>query len=198
MLLYHIFTGPIHLENNFFFQINDYDILIVVKEDDIMNLDQVLGIVLTPEGELYPFGKQNSDEAGKTSVKDSHGGSFMRDVVPTAWFQSLNYKFTPMDAFSHFNRLTDMGYGFFLNGSVISYPNICYHAYTVQMPYFMTDAQKEVLSQQYDYLSRLVDEEQADFYGQVLDAPTYVPITREVDDFYQSIGVLPKERITQK
>lgn len=168
------------------------------KEDDIMNLNQVLGIVLTPEGELYPFGKQSADETGHTSMKDSHGESFVRDIVPMSWFQSLNYKFTPMDAFAHFYRLTAMGYGFFLNGSVISYPNICYHAYTVQMPYSMTDAQKEVLNQQYDYLSQLIDEEQADFYGQVLDSPTYVPLARNVDDLYQSLGLLSKEKITKK
>lgn len=163
-----------------------------------MNLKNVLGIVLTPDGELYPFGRQNLDGTGRTVTRDSHGQSFMREIVPTAWFQTLNYKFTPMDAFSHFNRLTAMGYGFFLNGSVISYPNIHYYAYTVQMPYFMTNAQKEVLSHQYDYLSQLIEEEKADFYGQVVDAPTYIPITKNIDDFYQSIGIFPKEKITRK
>lgn len=163
-----------------------------------MNLEDVLGIVLTPEGDLYPFGSQSLDESNRPNWRNYHGSSFMKEIVPTAWFQSLNYTFSPMDAKSHFNRLTAMGYGFFLNVSIPSYSKEYYKSYIVQMPYSMTEVQKEVLIQQYDYLSQLVENENASFYGEVYGSPTYFPTTRDVDSFYQSIGIQPKEKITKK
>lgn len=158
-----------------------------------MNLENVLGIVLTPEGELYPFGSQQLESSNRPSWRNYHGSSFMREIVPMAWFQALHYPFSPKDAKSHFNRLTSMGYGFFLNTSL---PFLGSQSYIVQMPYSMTDCQKEVLQANYDYLSRLVETEHASFYGEVYGA--YVPTVQDVHDYYQTIGIHPNEKITRK
>lgn len=52
----------------------------------MLDLESVKGIVITTDGNCYPFGKQQSIDQRVLSSENYHDTAFNKDIVPQKWF----------------------------------------------------------------------------------------------------------------
>ncbi len=54
-----------------------------------MDLENVLGIVISKDGKMHPFGEVKLAEVTELSDENFHDSAFKNDILPSLWFQNL-------------------------------------------------------------------------------------------------------------
>lgn len=162
-----------------------------------MDLENVLGIVISKDGEMHPFGKFKLAEVSELSEENFHDPSFKNEVVPSQWFQDLE---SNLENFYDSNQtlrkqIFDMtnyhGLTFLLNANNLKPDNEPFYCYTIQCPFDLSDETRECLENNYDYLKNLIDRQQALFEGEPYLDGAYIwnESAYNIDDFYDKMGL---------
>ena len=154
----------------------------------MLDLESVKGIVITQDGQYYPFGKQQSVDQHILKSENYHDTSFNKDIIPQKWFQDLNYKFTLPNMYYHLIRLSAMGLVFILH-DVLPPNNPMYTIYTTSN---LTDEQKAFFQTNYPYFQSLSKKENTIFEAMAFNHngnSVWATSIKDLNEFYELLDI---------
>lgn len=165
-----------------------------------MDLRSVKGIVITPEGDCHAFGKQKYAKTKDLSDENYQDPAFSTEIVKADWFQSFiklnNYNYTNDTVYRQSMNLAGLGLIFLFNGCSLTEKDTEYHGYFIQSPDAISDNQKDVLQENYEYLKQLIDSESAYFEGEAFKPNgdySWNGSVSDIDSFYEKLEI-PKAK----
>lgn len=165
-----------------------------------MDLKNVKGIVITPEGDCHSFGKQKYATVEELGDENYHDTAFAAEIAKSDWFQSFikmsNSNYTGDNIYRESMALAGLGLVFLFNASSLTARNTEYHSYFIQCPNEPTENQKNVLQDNYEQLAGLVESESAYFEGTAFTEEgdyAWQDFVVDIDSFYEKLEI-PKTK----
>ena len=154
----------------------------------MLDLESVKGIVITTDGNYYPFGKQQSIDQRVLSSENYHDTAFNKDIVPQKWFQDLNYHFDIHNMYYHTMKLSSNGLIFIFHD--VMPPNN--PIYIIEAPINLTYMQKQFFKDYRSYLQELYNKPNT-----TIEATSYNPdqttawrtYIQSLDEFYELMNI---------
>lgn len=157
-----------------------------------MNLENVKGVVIDELGREHSFGIHKMETTENLEDENYHDPAFLKDIVPTKWFQSLGYCYDPSRPLrGQIMDMTSYGLTFVLNGNSIDANKKKYYVYVIQAPTNLSEASKKTLEEEYGYLKKLIEKDNALFYGEAYQDGEYIwdDATYNIEDFYNKLSL---------
>ena len=154
-----------------------------------MSIEEVAGIVITPDGLEHPFGI--SDLVIPANKNVSHEQYFSSEIVKQEWFQELGYDFKNDNLYSQIPDMTTYNLSFVLNGSSISNNKNDTYLYLIFVPDNLTPETKNYFSKNYDHLKEVISEHNAFFQADIFHDGQYMnsqPVST-IDEFYEKLEI---------
>ena len=154
----------------------------------MLDLEAVKGIVITTDGNYYPFGKQQSINQHILTSDNYHDTAFNKDIVSQKWFQELNYPFDIHNMYYHTMKLSSNGLIFIFHD--VMPPNN--PIYIIETPINLTDSQKQFFKDYRSYLQELYNKPNT-----TIEATVYNPdqttawrdYIQTLDKFYELMNI---------
>jgi len=157
-----------------------------------MDLESVKGIVIDESGRKHSFGIHKMETIAHLEDENYHDPSFINDIVPSKWFQSLGYKYdTSKPLRGQIMDMTSYGLTFILNGNSIDSDNKKHYVYTIQTTTNLSEESKKVLEEEYEYLKGLIDKDNALFFGEAYQDGEYIweDSSYTIENFYDNLNL---------
>ena len=154
----------------------------------MLDLETVKGIVITKDGNYYPFGKQQSPDQKVLTSDNYHDTAFKKDIVPQKWFQDLNYNFSIQNMYYHTTELSSKGLIFIFHDVIPPNNPI----YIIQTTINLTDEQKNFFKENYQYLRELNNKPNTIFEATAYNqdrSSVYRTCVDNLDQFYELLHI---------
>ena len=160
-----------------------------------MELDKVKGILIDKDGIEHPFGIQENAHVSELTEDNYHDSAFIKDILPTEWFKSLNYNYTDESIHKQAMTLAGLGIIFLENGCSLMPNDKEYSFYAIISPNKLTEKQRKKLEDSYEKLNTLITGQNAYFDGMAYleNADFAWPDSAySLDEFYDNMGIEKK------
>ncbi len=159
------------------------------------NIEHVKGILITPNGEKYSFGKHSYESVAKRTDENYHDSAFNNEILPQPWFkklqEELEFEYTSDTIHRQLITMASKGIIVLLNGSSTSQQGE-YNVYYIHTPKTLFPAQKEVFEKDYLSFKELIERKNAYFEAAVVDEnENYVwnDFIYNLDEFYDRMNL---------
>ncbi len=154
----------------------------------MLDLEAVKGLVITEDGNYYPFGKQQKINQRPLTSDNYHDTAFQKDIIPQKWFQKRNYNFNIHHMYYHTIRLSSEGLIFIFHDIIPPNNPI----YIIQTTTSLTNQQKEFFKKYYQYFKELFNKPNT-----IIEATAYNPnyslawhsYIKDLDKFYELLNI---------
>lgn len=163
------------------------------------NIEFVKGILITPDGQKHPFGKQSYESVKNPKKENYHDSAFNNEILPQPWFQKLQeelgFEYTTDTLHRQSMTMAAKGIIVMLNGSN---PNQYgeYNVYCIHTPKKLSSAQKEVLENDYLSFKEVIERKNAYFEADGFDEnENYIwnDFVYNLDEFYDRMNLNREE-----
>lgn len=167
-----------------------------------MDIKSAKGIIVPKDGIPRSFGKTIFDSVNKLTDDNYHDTAFQEDIMQQTWYQLLGINYD--DSKSMHNQLpelADQGLMLILNCSSLTSKGEKNYTYEIVCSNNLSLEQRKTLEENYDSLSRQIEEDKAWFYGEIVnditDINKNIP-AYNLDDFYDSLNLAKEKSIHKK
>ncbi len=160
-----------------------------------MSIEEVLGMVITPDGLEHPFGIKKLSHVKDLESENYHDPSFVNEIVSTDWFQAIGYPYDKNESLAkQIFDMTSYGLTFILNGSNKITSGEEVYLYTIQAPENLSEKTKEYLQSHYTEWKNIMDRENTYFQGEAYRNGEYIDdkSVYSLDEFYQCLNIPTK------
>ncbi len=154
-----------------------------------MNLEDVAGIIITPDGIPHFFGESDLKIGEVNPI--SHEEYFEKEVATSKWFKDLNIPYNKNNLYLSILDMTRFGLSFIINASNVSHNENDTFSYVIFTPSNLTDQVKEYFSNNYQELKNIIEKNNAFFQADIIrdgDYSNQAPFDN-IDEFFQNIGI---------
>lgn len=166
------------------------------KRDKVLNIENVKGIIIAPNGTFKSFGVHSDDELDEMNFHDS---SFKIDLANSSWFKRLKKECN----IDYINNVCASAIGWTSNGiiTMINAGTKEMEAYCMLMPMKISIKQKRLLEKNYENIKNQIQRNDAFFEGYIFGEDGNLNLSSPIysqDILYDFLGMSIKKSKVKK
>lgn len=162
----------------------------------MLEIEKSMGLLMTPDGEIHPFGIQIYGAVDTWSHDNMHDSAFQKEIRFAPWFietqKELGFQYSDDTIFRQAMKMAGKGIITVLNACDLNIQGEEYNAFAYYLPETLSDPQSQQFEQHYQELKEMIERKHAytEFYAFDEDGKSaWKTSVFSLDEFYETMDL---------
>lgn len=131
----------------------------------MLEIEQAKGLLMTPDGQIHPFGVHTYESTDKWTHDNMHDSAFQKEVRYAPWFietqEKLGFQYPEDTIFRQAMKMAGKGIVTVLNACESTVQGEEYNVFAYYLPETLSEPQREQFEQHYQELKEMIERKHA-------------------------------------